>query len=55
MATSSHTSGNHRGDSKKRSEMTTNKNGQRVKRDASTGQFMTEKSSGSKESHKEKH
>ncbi|MHA3690860.1 hypothetical protein [Akkermansia muciniphila] len=55
MATSSHMSGNHRGDSKKRSETTTNKTGQRVKRDASTGQFMTEKSSSSKDSHKEKH
>ena len=52
MASSSHMGGNHKsGSSKKRSETTTNKTGQRVKRDASTGQFMSDKGSGSKEKH----
>lgn len=43
--------GNNKGSSKKRSETTTNKTGQRVKRDASTGQFMSDKGSSSKEKH----
>ena len=56
MATSSHMGDDHRSSSKKRSGSTTHKTGQHVKRDASTGQFMSVKrSSSSKESHKEKH
>ena len=52
MASSSHMGGNHKsGSSKKRSETTTNKTGQRVKRDASTGQFMSDKGASSKEKH----
>ena len=49
MASSSHMGGSHKGNSKKRSETTTSKTGRRIKRDASTGQFMSDKSSGSKE------
>ena len=51
MASSSHMGGSHKGNSKKRSETTTSKTGRRIKRDASTGQFMSDKSSGSKEKH----
>ena len=52
MASSSHMGGNHKsGSSKKRSDTTTNKTGQRVQRDASTGQFMSDKGSSSKEKH----
>ena len=51
MASSSHMGGSHKGNSKKRSETTTNKTGQRVKRDASTGQFMSDNGSSSKEKH----
>ena len=51
MASSSHMGGSHKGSSKKRSETTTSKTGRRIKRDASTGQFMSDKGSSSKEKH----